>query len=66
MSGTSEIEVAPGELIDKLAILEIKHDGHGSHARPDRAGLREDYPATSERSAILYVRQSTLQQVERH
>ena len=47
MSGTIEIEVAPGELIDKLAILEIKHDGHRSDATPDRADLREDYPATS-------------------
>ncbi|MFZ0207162.1 MAG: hypothetical protein WAL59_13835, partial [Roseiarcus sp.] len=26
MSGTIEIEVAPGELVDKLAILEINHD----------------------------------------
>ena len=66
MSGTIEIEVAPGELIDKLAILEINHDGHGSHATPDRAGLRGDCPATSGRLAFVYVRQSTLQQVERH
>jgi hypothetical protein len=26
MSGTIEIEVAPGELVDKLPILEINHD----------------------------------------
>lgn len=29
MSGTIEIEVAPGELVDKLAILEINHDWPG-------------------------------------
>jgi hypothetical protein len=61
MSGTIEIEVAPGELIDKLAILEIKHDGHriGPICEKIIRGHRE-------RLAIVYVRQSALQQVERH
>ena len=65
MSSTIEIEVAPGELIDKLAILEINHDGPRLTRHRIGPICEKIIRRHQERLAIVYVRQSTLQQVER-
>jgi hypothetical protein len=56
MSGTIEIEAAPGELVDKLAILEINHDWPGLTRHRIGPVCEKIIRRHQERLAIVYVR----------